>query len=166
MNIRRATIDDANAIGEIYNWYIINTIITFETGIVTVETMRNRIGEKLTTYDWLIAEVDDKIIGYAYYGSFRPRAAYKHTVESTIYLSKDAQGKGFGRLLYARLIESVKERGFREVIGIIALPNPESIRLHEKMGFAEIGILKNIGHKFDNYIDVGIWQKTIIMQKQ
>jgi L-amino acid N-acyltransferase YncA len=163
MNIRRATINDATTILEIYNWYIINTIITFETEIVTVETMRNRISEKLMTYDWLIAEVDDKIIGYAYYGSFRPRAAYKHTVESTIYLSKDAQGKGFGRLLYARLIESAKERGFREVIGIIALPNPESIRLHEKMGFAEIGILKNIGHKFDNYIDVGIWQKTIIM---
>jgi len=159
MNIRRATIDDALAIVEIYNWYILKTTITFETDVVTDEIMRNRISEKLMTYDWLIGEVDKKIIGYAYYGSFRPRTAYKHTVESTIYLSQDAQGKGFGKLLYTRLIESIQEHGFREIIGVISLPNPESIRLHEKMGFAKIGILKNIGYKFDNYIDVVIWQK-------
>jgi L-amino acid N-acyltransferase YncA len=161
MNIRRAAIDDAAAIIDIYNWYVDNTTITFETEAVTVEAMRNRIGEKLSTHDWLVGEENDAIVGYAYYGSFRPRAAYRHTVESTIYLSQEVKGKGYGRLLYARLLESALSHGFREVIGVIALPNPESVRLHERMGFLKVGILQNIGFKFGTYIDVGMWQKSI-----
>jgi L-amino acid N-acyltransferase YncA len=161
MNIRNAAIDDAQAIVDIYNWYIDNTTITFETEAVTVEAMRSRIGEKLSTHDWLVGEENGAITGFAYYGSFRPRAAYRHTVESTIYLTREAKGKGFGKLLYARLIESAQSHGFREVVGVIALPNPESVRLHERMGFIKVGILRNIGFKFGNYIDVGIWQKSI-----
>jgi phosphinothricin acetyltransferase len=161
MNIRRAVIDDAQAIVGIYNWYVENTAITFETEAVTIEAMRNRIGEKLSTHDWLVGEENGAVVGYAYFGSFRPRAAYRHTVESTIYLSQEAKGKGFGRLLYSRLIESAASHGFREVIGVIALPNPESVRLHERMGFLKVGILQNIGFKFGAYIDVGMWQKSI-----
>jgi L-amino acid N-acyltransferase YncA len=161
MNIRGAAIDDARAIVDIYNWYVDNTTITFETEAVTVEAMRNRIGEKLSTHDWLVGEENGEIVGYAYYGSFRPRAAYRHTVESTIYLSHEAKGKGYGKLLYAQLLESALSHGFREVIGVIALPNPESVRLHERMGFLKVGILQNIGFKFGTYIDVGMWQKSI-----
>lgn len=161
MQIRRATAEDAERIAEIYNWYVLNTIITFETDVVSPQEMTKRIQEKLSNHDWLVGEVNQKVIGYAYYGSFRTRVAYHHTVESTIYLSQESMGKGFGRTLYAKLLESVKGRGFREVIGMIALPNPQSIVLHRDMGFAEVGVLKSVGYKFERYIDVGIWQLSV-----
>ncbi len=161
MQIRRATAGDAERIAEIYNWYILHTIITFETDVVGPQEMTNRIEEKTLNHDWLVGEVNQEVIGYAYYGPFRTRAAYNHTVESTIYLSQKSIGQGFGRVVYAQLLESVKERGFREAIGVIALPNPQSIALHRAMGFAEVGVLKRVGYKFGRYIDVGIWQLSV-----
>ena len=157
----RATVGDAERIAEIYNWYILNTIITFETDVVSPQEMTKRIQEKTIKHDWLVGEVNQEVIGYAYYGPFRTRAAYNHTVESTIYLSQESMGKGFGRTLYAKLIESVKGHGFREVIGVIALPNPQSIALHRAMGFAEVGVLKRVGYKFGRDIDDGLWQLSI-----
>src|SRR5712692_6075748 len=153
MQIRRATVGDAERIAEIYNWYILNTIITFETDVVSPQKMKKRIQEKIIKYDWLVGELNQEVIGYAYYGPFRTRAAYNHTVESTIYLSQESMGKGFGRTLYAKLIESVKGHRFREVIGVIALPNLQSIALHRAMGFAEVGVLKRVGYKFGRDID-------------
>jgi len=161
MNTRRATVGDAERIAEIYNWYILNTAITFETDVVSPQEIAERIQEKLSGYDWLVGEVNREVIGYAYYGPFRIRAAYHHTVESSIYLSQERIGKGFGRTLYAQLIESVKGHGFREVIGVIALPNPQSIALHRALGFAEVGILKGVGYKFGRYIDDGIWHLSV-----
>jgi len=158
MQIRRATTEDAARIAEIYNWYILNTTITFETEVVSPQEMTKRIQEKLTHHDWLVGEVNQEVIGYAYYGPFRTRAAYSHTVESTIYLSQESMGKGFGRILYAKLLESIKRHGFREVIGVIALPNPQSLALHRALGFTEVGVLKGVGYKFERYIDVGVWQ--------
>jgi len=160
MQIRQATVKDAASIAELYNWYILNTIITFETEVVSPHEMTHRIHEKLLHHDWLVGEVNQEVIGYAYYGSFRTRDAYNHTVESTIYLSRESIGKGFGRTLYAKLLESVKGHGFREVIGVIALPNPQSFALHQALGFTEIGVLKRVGYKFERYIDVGIWQRS------
>jgi L-amino acid N-acyltransferase YncA len=162
MKIRCAKIEDAQHIIDIYNWYIINTIITFETDPVSLAEMQERICEKLQHHDWLVAEINNEIIGYAYYGVFRARAAYRHTVESTIYLSKNFKGRGLGLPIYSALIDSAKNKGFREMLGVIALPNPESIKLHQKAGFNEAGLMKNIGFKFDTYIDVAILQKTIV----
>jgi len=162
MQIRRATVGDAERIAEIYNWYILNTIITFETDVVSPQKMKKRIQEKIIKYDWLVGELNQEVIGYAYYGPFRTRAAYNHTVESTIYLAHKSVGQGFGRAVYAQLLESVKSRGFREVIGVIALPNPQSIALHKKMGFEEVGVLKNVGYKFGRYIDVSLWQMSMV----
>ncbi|MGE5364887.1 MAG: N-acetyltransferase family protein [Bacteroidota bacterium] len=161
MIIRRAEISDAAAIAGIYNWYIANTIITFETEPVASEEMEARIIEKLKKHDWLVAEIANEIIGYAYYGAFRPRAAYGHTVEATIYLLPQYKGRGCGAQLYDELFRSAGERKFREVLAVIALPNPESIRFHEKAGFTHAGVMRNIGCKFSRYIDVAILQKSI-----
>jgi L-amino acid N-acyltransferase YncA len=160
LHIRRALETDAAQVAEIYNWYVLNTIITFETAPVSVEEMRERIHEKLVRYDWLVGEANHQIVGYAYYGSFRPRAAYGHTVESTVYLSRKNTGKGFGKRLYSALIESAMKKEFREVIGVIALPNPASIALHQALGFHEAGVLRGVGHKFGKYVDVGLWQRS------
>jgi len=159
--MRPVTAGDAERIAEIYNWYVLNTIITFETDVVSPQEMTKRIQENFINHDWLVGEVNQKVVGYAYYGPFRARAAYNHTVESTIYLSQGSMGKGFGRTLYAQLLQSVKDRGFREAIGVIALPNPQSIALHRAMGFAEVGVLKRVGYKFERYIDVGLWQLSV-----
>ena len=160
LHVRRALAADADRITEIYNWYVLNTIITFETAAVSPNEMTQRIQEKLDKYDWLVGEVNQGIAGYAYYGSFRPRAAYGHTVESTVYLSQDNTGNGFGRRIYSALIQSATDKGFRELIGVIALPNPASIALHRTLGFREAGVLRGVGHKFDKYVDVALWQRS------
>jgi L-amino acid N-acyltransferase YncA len=161
MQIRWTSADDAARIAAIYNWYILNTIITFETDTVSPQAMSQRIQVTLSTHDWLVGEVDQVVCGYAYYGPFRTRAAYQHTVESTIYLAQESIGRGFGRVLYSHLLESVRNHGFREVVGVIALPNPQSVALHRNVGFAEVGVLKNVGYKFEKYIDVALWQKCV-----
>jgi len=166
MNIRRAKIEDAKSINDIYNRYIVNTSITFETEPVSLVEMERRIAEKLHKYDWLVAEIDNEIIGYAYFGSFRTRAAYQHTVESTIYLSEEFKGKGWGTPLYAALIESAKDKKFREMLAVVALPNSESIHFHEKMGFSEIGVMKRIGYKFNNYLDVSFLQRSLLVKQK
>jgi L-amino acid N-acyltransferase YncA len=161
MDIRPATIADAPIIAEIYNWYVMNTIISFEVAPVGIDEMKARIQDKLEHYDWLIGEIDGEIVGYAYYGAFRPREAYQHTVESTIYIAQKWAGRGYGKVIYKRLIESAKKHGFREMVGLIALPNPSSIKLHEKLGFKKVGVNKGVGHKFGHFIDVGIWQRSL-----
>jgi len=157
--IRRAEPCDAEIISEIYNWYILNTTATFETEAIDRLAMRRRILETLTTHDWLVAEIAGRIVGYAYYGVFRSRPAYAHTAESTIYLSEGSIGKGLGTRLYSALIHSAAEKGFRELIGVIALPNAASVRLHAKLEFREAGRLQAVGRKFGSYIDVGLWQR-------
>jgi phosphinothricin acetyltransferase len=159
--IRQAVESDANEIVRIYNWYIRNTTVSFEHEPVEQHEMQQRILDKLTNYDWLIAESDGEIVGYAYYGNFRPRLAYSHTVESTIYLTQSCIGRGWGTQLYSRLIQSASKKGFREMLGVIALPNDASVRLHLKLGFHDAGKLERVGYKFGKYIDVGIWQLPI-----
>jgi L-amino acid N-acyltransferase YncA len=166
LSIRRAAETDAEAIAKIYNSYVLDSIITFETAPVGADEMRQRIKKKLAKYDWIIGELNRQIVGYAYYGSFRPRAAYDHTVESTIYLSEGHTGRGLGKALYEALIRSAAEKGFRELIAVIALPNPASVSLHTALGFQEIGILHSVGHKFGTYVDVSLWQKTLRLGHQ
>jgi len=161
ISIRTATDDDAEWMAGIYNWYVLNTIVSFETDPVSTDGMRTRIREKLVRHDWLVGEQDGARIGYACYGSFRPRAAYNHTAESTVYVAREHQGRGHGTTLYTALLDSARRRGMRELIGVIALPNPESIRLHERLGFREVGILRQAGHKLGRYIDVGLWQRAV-----
>ena len=158
LNIRRAAVGDAERIAEIYNWYVLHTTVTFEITAVNPSEMRSRIQRMLETHDWLVGEIAGRVIGYAYYGAFRSRAAYRRTVESSVCLSPDAIGKGLGKLLYSAAIASATEKGFCEMIGVIALPNAASVALHRTLGFQEVGVLHNVGYKFDRYIDTGIWQ--------
>lgn len=161
MHIRQVTAADAAALAAIYNYYVQATIISFETEDVSVAEMQARIRDKLVKHDWLVGEVDGELVGYAYYGTFRPRRAYEHTVESTVYVEPSYVGQGYGRQLLGALITSAQAHGYRELIGIIALPNPASIHLHRRMGFQEVGILKQAGYKLGRYIDVAIWQKSV-----
>jgi phosphinothricin acetyltransferase len=157
--IRPAVNGDAERIAEIYNYYIGNTIITFEEEAVSVGEISSRIADTTgASLPWLVLEEDAEIIGYAYASKWRARPAYRHSVETTVYLSKGNSGKGFGRLIYAELISQLASAGFHTALGGIALPNEASVRLHEALGFKKAAHFQEVGNKFGQWIDVGYWQ--------
>ncbi|HWW06654.1 arsinothricin resistance N-acetyltransferase ArsN1 family B [Collimonas sp.] len=159
--IRPATIADAAAICDIYNPYIRDTFISFETEPVTPEQMGHRIIDITANFPWLVCVENEQIVGYAYVTKWRARAAYQHAVESSVYLSEAAAGKGFGSALYRALIEELKKLPVHVVIGGIALPNAASVALHEKMGYEKVAHFAQVGRKFDRWIDVGYWQRVL-----
>lgn len=156
--IRSIRSTDAAAICGIYNPYIRDTYITFEEQPVDEETIAGRMAEILPTLPWLVWEEQQQVLGYAYAARWRERSAYRHSVESTIYLRPDAMGRGIGSRLYGALLEELRCRPVHAVIGCISLPNAASVTLHEKLGFAKIGEFPQVGRKFDRWVDVGYWQ--------
>jgi L-amino acid N-acyltransferase YncA len=158
MTVRGCRESDASRIGEIYNHFVRNTIVTFEEAPVSEDEILERIRKVTTRLPWLVWEEHGSVVGYAYAAAWHTRSAYRYSVESTIYLAPDACGRGFGTRLYAELLEELKGRSIRCVIGGIALPNPASVALHEKLGFSKVGHLTDVGRKFDRWIDVGYWQ--------
>lgn len=156
--IRAATAADAAAICGIYNHYIETTAISFETEAVSVATMSARIAEVQSRFHWLVYEEDGQVLGYAYVTPWKPRAAYRHSVESSVYLRHDAGGRGIGKRLYAALFDLLRPLGVHLVIGGIALPNAASVALHESLGFTPCGVFSEVGYKLGRWIDVGYWQ--------
>jgi L-amino acid N-acyltransferase YncA len=123
-----------------------------------VDEMAARIEETLTQFPWLVYEVEGRIIGYAYASKWRLRRAYQYSVEGSVYLVQDYAGRGVGTLLYQALINELTKQNVHAVLGGIALPNPGSVALHEKLGFVKVAHLPQIGRKFDQWLDVGYWQ--------
>jgi L-amino acid N-acyltransferase YncA len=156
--IRRATPADAPAIAAIYNWYVENTVITFEVDPVSDAEMAQRIASTLVKYEWLVHARGSEILGYAYAARFRERAAYRFITESTIYLRNGLQGQGLGKPLYRETIARTFALGYTSLVGGIALPNEASVRLHESLGFEKVGHLHRVGWKHERWIDVGSWQ--------
>jgi phosphinothricin acetyltransferase len=157
--IRNVHLDDAQRIVEIYNPYILNTIITFEEETIDEGEMEKRIGHVLEQgLPWIVIESDGVVIGYAYAGAWRTRTAYRYTVETTIYLNRNFMGKGYGRQLYAALLDCLKQKGIHTAIAGISLPNERSVGLHESLGFRKIAEFREVGYKFGKWVDVGFWQ--------
>ncbi len=156
--VRSAKIEDATQITDIYNYYILNTTVTFEKTPITSDNMKERIENTQVKYPWLVLEVDNRIQGYAYATDWKPRGAYRHSVESTVYLRNGQSGNGYGSQLYAKLLEVLKQLNVHAVIGGIAQPNEGSIALHEKFGFKKVAHFKEVGYKFDQWVDVAYWQ--------
>lgn len=157
--IRAATIGDAGPIAAIYNHYVLRTCTTFETDAVTPAALAQRIGEALAAgLPWLVADGAEGIAGYAHASAWKGRCAYRYTLESSIYLGPAHTGRGLGRPLYAALLDEIGERGMHAVMAGIALPNPASVALHERLGFRPAGRFEQVGHKFGDWVDVGYWQ--------
>lgn len=156
--IRIVELKDAKEICEIYNYYITNSIVTFEEEIVAVSEMKNRIENITAKLPWIVYEENGEVLGFAYASEWKSRCAYKHSVESTVYLRQGATKKGIGSKLYDELINRLRKMKIHAVIGGIALPNESSIVLHEKFGFEKIGQFKEVGYKFEKWIDVGYWE--------
>lgn len=159
--VRVATISDADAIAAIYAPIVRETAISFETEPPTAETMAQRIDEALLTHPWLVAEHDKEVVGYAYAGKHRERAAYRWSVDVTAYVREDLRRSGIGRALYEALISTLREQGYRSAFAGIALPNPASIGLHEAVGFTFLGVYREVGFKHGRWHDVGWWRRGL-----
>jgi len=158
-NIRTASAADADAMARIYNYYIENTVITFEEEPVSSHTMATRVAEvQALSLPWLVAEVENKVVGYAYANKWKVRSAYRHSVETTIYLEHGHEARGVGKTLYAALLPILKARGIHAVIGGAALPNGASAALHAKLGFEHVATFRQVGFKHGRWVDVAYWQ--------
>ncbi|MEP1446014.1 MAG: N-acetyltransferase family protein [Paraglaciecola sp.] len=162
MIIRDATFKDSAKIAEIYNFYVVNTAATFEEIQVSSDEISIRITKvQDANLPWIVALKDDAILGYAYATKWKERSAYRFSVESTIYLSSQAQGKGLGTQLYKALLVKLKSLGINNVIGGITLPNPASVALHEKLQMQKVAHFPKVGFKFGKWLDVGYWQLNL-----
>ena len=159
--LRSCRPSDAMQICAIYNHYVRDTVVTFEEAPVADDEMAQRIVDVTQRQPWLVLEENGVILGYAYATAWKTRSAYRHSVESTVYLSRSATGRGLGTQLYQALIADLRARDTHCFIGGISLPNAASVALHEKLGFKRIGQFSEIGWKFGQWVDVGYWQRVL-----
>lgn len=156
--IRDVILSDAKRIHEIYNKYIKKSKATFQEQPVSLEEVKAQIQRIVKDFPWIVYQEEDQIVGYTYADKWKEKTAYRYTVETSIYLDPEYLGKGIGSELKGAMIQELKERDFHCVISAISLPNPASIAMCEKFGFQKVGQLREIGYKFDEWIDVGYWQ--------
>lgn len=166
--IRMATADDAAAIAAIYAHYVQNTTVSFEYEVPSVREMSRRITETLNKYPWLVCVHHEQrlggqesILGYACAHTFFTRAAYQWDVELTIYMDQHHTGSGIGSLLYRTLFAILKEQNIQNVYSLVTVPNPSSERLHQKFGFQSCGIWSQTGYKFEQWLDVQVYSKSL-----
>jgi L-amino acid N-acyltransferase YncA len=152
---------DAAACAAIYAPSVESTPISFELVPPDATEFSRRIERYSATHQFLVAEEDGKVVGYAYACRWAERAAYDWSVEVSVYVDGDHHGEGIGRALYTELFERLRAQGFRIAVAGVTLPNPASIGLHESMGFEPIGALRDIGWKEGAWRDVGYWQLTL-----
>jgi L-amino acid N-acyltransferase YncA len=161
IDIRSVTSEDAAAIQRIYAPIVAETAISFEEVPPTIEEMAARIALTLKTYPYLVAVSGGEVCGYVYAGRHAERVAYRYSVDTTVYLAPEARGKGVGRALYTALLSELARRGFHAAFAGITLPNPPSVGLHESVGFAPLGVYREVGFKFGRWHDVGWWQRLL-----
>lgn len=166
VQVRPGTEDDLSPLTELYNHYVRETAITFDTEVFGPE-------ERLP---WLRSHPEDgphrllvahqsnasRILGYATSSAFRPKAAYATSVEVSVYLAPEAAGRGIGSLLYKSLFEALADEDVHRAYAGIALPNAASVRLHERFGFAHVGTYHEVGRKFGQYWDVAWYEKRLV----
>jgi phosphinothricin acetyltransferase len=154
---RQATLDDAAPLLEIYRPIVLNTTISFELELPTLKQFQERILKALDGWEWLVAECDGRLVGYAYGTSHRSRGAYQYAVETSAYVHPDYHRRGIGLNLYQKLLPKLASKGYCNAYAGIALPNEASITLHKRAGFRFIGNFPLIGRKFGRWHDVSWW---------
>ena len=159
LRVRPATEDDLPEVCEIVNHYIENSFVNFRTEPQAVDEWRDDWGRLHSQFPWLVA-TDDRVVGVAYAAPWNGRAAYQWTAEATVYVDPSRQRRGVGDALYTELLARLRSQGFHSAVGVIALPNEPSVRLHERHGFVRVGRLIEAGYKLGAWHDVGFWQCT------
>ena len=161
--IRPSTEADLPAITRIYAHHVLHGTGTFETTPPTPEEMAGRRADVLGKgLPWLVAEEAGEVIGYAYGNWFKPRPAYRFSVEDSIYLAPEAAGKGLGRALLAELLATLERSGIRKVMAVIGdAANAGSIGVHTALGFQHVGVVKACGWKFGRWLDIVLMEKPL-----
>lgn len=158
--IREADVRDAAAIAEIYAHYARSTAITFDLEPLPAGVWHERIAER-GDYPWLAADEEGEVVGFAYGGPFRPKPAYRPTVETTIYLRDGAGGRGIGTALYGELLRRCAALGHHSATAGITLPNDASVALHRRLGFEHVGTFTEVGRKFGGWHDVAFFMARL-----
>ncbi|WP_432882467.1 N-acetyltransferase family protein [Kribbella sp. CA-245084] len=161
VQVRDASAADAEACAAIYAPYVTDSAITFEIDPPGVAEMASRIAQAQSTHAWLVVEDEDRVIGYAYGGPMKPRAAYRWSCEVSVYLEPGRRRTGAGRALYEALFTRLTARGYRTAVAGMTLPNPASEGLHKSLGFEPIGTYRAIGWKLNTWHDVAWVQRPL-----
>ncbi len=159
--VRVATEQDLGSICEIYNWAIIDNHVSFDTEPYTVENRLQWWRDREAELTCLVAEIDGEVVGVAYSSWYRPKAAYRSSMETTIALSAGARGQGVGTVLLGELLDRLATQGVHRAVAVVALPNEASIALHHKLGYQTIGVLTEVGYKLGRYWDTEILEKKL-----
>ena len=159
--VREASLSDAEACAAIYAPYVTDTVITFETVPPAAEEMAARIAASAHSHAWMVLEDEGRVVGFAYGGPFKSRAAYRWACEVSVYLEIGRRRTGAGRALYDSLFARLAERGFRTAVAGMTLPNEASVGLHRAVGFEAVGTYWRIGWKHDAWHDVAWMQRPL-----
>lgn len=151
---RKVRLADASEIADIYNVYVEETTVSFETDPVDVEQMRQRVIDVSSEFPYLVYEIDGKIVGYAYAHRWKERAAYSNTLETTIYVDRKMKHCGIGTELMHELVEECRRRNFHVLIACITGENLASMAFHKRLGFKEVSHFHDVGKKFGRWLDV------------
>lgn len=161
-SIRVATTEDAPALRSIYAPFVESTPVSFEEEPPTAAEMADRIETALPRHPWLVCETDDgDVVGYAAAGPLRSTPPYRWTVELTVYVADGARGSGVGTALYTSLLAVLERQGYRNAYAAVTLPNPASVRLHERLGFEPVGTFPGVGFKHGDWHDVQWWHRQV-----
>ena len=162
-HVELAQLDDVVRIQQIYAHHVLNGLGTFEENPPSVIEMHERFQKiNAAEFPYIVAKLDNLVVGYAYAGHFRERSAFRHTVEDSIYIAPEFVGHGVGELLLIELIHLCRARGYRELVALIGDScNHASIKLHRKLGFNSTGIMQKVGYKFEQFVDVVIMQLSL-----
>lgn len=152
--VRDATVDDAEQLRNIYNREVLESTATLDAEPRTLVEQQRWLEARSGGHVVIVAEADGQIAGFASLSPFKVRAAYRPTVENSVYVDRSFQRQGVGRLLMAELIERARQHGFHSVIARIAEGNPGSIALHESFGYQVVGVEREVGRKFGRWLDV------------
>lgn len=161
MKIRIACKEDAKRLLEIYAPYILNTAITFEYIVPSLEEFEKRIIKTIKNYPYLVAEKDGCVVGYAYTSAFKNRAAYDWAVETSIYIDMNCQGNGIGKALYDALEKISKLQNILNMNACIAIPDQGSVAFHKKIGYTQVAHFHKCGYKFNQWYDM-IWMEKML----
>jgi L-amino acid N-acyltransferase YncA len=161
ITIRIVKLSDAQGMLDVYAPYVVSSHISFETEVPTLQNFEERIQKVSKRFPWWVAEVNGKIVGYAYASTFRERAAYNWALESSVYVADLHHGSVVAKSLYEKLFEVLKIRGTKQLIAVISVPSEKSVRFHEKMGFKRVGTIPSAGFKFEKWWDVLVMTKLL-----
>lgn len=162
MKVRHAdSARDAVGCAAVYGPFVAETAVSLEERVPTAADFGARIRRIQQTHPWLVAEHEDRVVGFAYGCPHRERAGYRWAADVTVYVEPAFQRRGVGRALYGSLFSLLKEQGLWVACAGIGLPNEASVSLHESLGFVRVGVYRNIGYKLGRWWDVGWWQLSL-----